>query len=156
MIVTAELKAASQAVAKYGAFHGVDKTRLGLVADVQSRARELDAMREGEEISPAQVEYLQCLRQRLQDFCLQSFTVAQDWLDAFENAYSDLSTRPVPPVAYTVQDGEMFYIHTDPEGEVYVAFRQAPIHVEYYNTDDAAKARAWLVAEFPATQFHFI
>lgn len=68
----------------------------------------------------------------------------------------DLAAAPIPPRAYAVQDGEMFYIHTDRAGLCYVAFRQAPIHVEYFNTEDAAKARAWLVAEYPATQFSFI
>jgi hypothetical protein len=88
MIVTRALLDASIALAQPNAFHGVDKTRLGLAEDIQSRAAELTAMREGELLQPYQVEYLQCLRSRLEDWCIQSLTVAQDWLDAFGNAYS--------------------------------------------------------------------
>lgn len=86
--VTERLREATEAVAAQGAFRNVDRTRLGLVDDIQSRARELLAMRVGQSLEAWQVEYLQCLRQRLQDFCVASFVVSQDWEDAFCDAYS--------------------------------------------------------------------
>jgi hypothetical protein len=87
MQATQKLLDATKAVAARDAFRGVDKTRLGLAQDIQQRASELLEVHAGYEFTPAQVEYLQCLRQRLQDFCIASFVCAQEWEDAFCDAY---------------------------------------------------------------------
>lgn len=88
MRVSKALIDATKALTASGAFSGVHYTRTGLVDDVQSRARELLAMREGAELAPFQVAYLQALRSRLNDHCLATFTAAQAWDDAFCDAYS--------------------------------------------------------------------
>lgn len=88
MLITQELSTATHALVARDAFANVDSSRAGLVQDVQGRARELLQMQAGVELSPHQVAYLQALRSRLQDHCLMAFTAAQDWLDAFGNAYS--------------------------------------------------------------------
>lgn len=88
MWITQELSNATHALVARDAFRNVHETRLGLVQDVQSRARELLQMQAGMELAPYQVAYLQALRSRLEDHCLVTFTAAQDWLDAFGNAYT--------------------------------------------------------------------
>jgi hypothetical protein len=88
MWITQKLSTATHALVARGAFSGVHHSRMGLVDDVQSRARELLQMQAGMKLAPFQVAYLQALRSRLQDHCLVTFTAAQDWLDAFGDAYA--------------------------------------------------------------------
>ena len=90
MKMTRELLDASLRLTNPSAFLGVDRTRIGLVDDIRQRAREIGqaCIPEGSELRRPQIEVLQQLRSRLQDFCLVTFTASTEWLDAFSDAYN--------------------------------------------------------------------
>ena len=87
MKITKRLRDATAALYRTSSFEGVDPTRRQLVGDIKLRAQECSHMREGYEPIPHQLAYLQALRSRLQDFCLQDFDVVKEWLEAFSEAY---------------------------------------------------------------------
>lgn len=89
MKVTRELMDATKALVPEAAWYGYHSSRMGLVHDVRDRAREIsENMYVDMNLAPFQVKYLQLLRSRLNDHCLATFTVAQDWQDAFAGAYA--------------------------------------------------------------------
>ena len=86
--VTARLIDATQALCAFGSLKDVHETRRQLALDCKSRAREVcQAIHVGQELEPFKVEFLQCLRSRLEDFDIAQLPVAREWLDAFSEAY---------------------------------------------------------------------
>jgi hypothetical protein len=84
--VTQRFADANRALGPISAFNGATST-VQLVQDIQSRASEVEACRVGHELPAHQVEYLQCLRSRLQDYGLREVPAVIEWLAAFSEAY---------------------------------------------------------------------
>jgi pyrimidine operon attenuation protein/uracil phosphoribosyltransferase len=88
MEMTTRLFTATQALAVRRSWLGVDESRVSLVEDVLSRARDITSvLRPESALTRPQIEYLQCLRSRLHDHELAGFAVATEWLDAYDSAW---------------------------------------------------------------------
>ena len=89
MRLTKELLVETYCLTKGDAWEKEVKDRQALVYDIMDRATDiLNNGREGQILQPFQLEYLQCLRSRLQDHVIAQNGHAQEWLRLFNEAYA--------------------------------------------------------------------